>query len=126
MPIYEFKCKTCGQIGQAFRTAGDTQPPDCPFCGGLMKRKFSSFGMPAPFQDGVNPQLGTYVRSNRDHADQLKRASEQAWERTGIPCNYQPVHPADAKEVYGVTDEGLDATYRRQVAEGSRETQLWL
>lgn len=126
MPIYEFKCRECDRDFQSFRSVGDTSPPNCPLCSRQMKRKFSSFGMPAPFADGWNHQLGSYVSSNRDHADQLKRMSESAWERTGIPCNYEPVHPADAKDVYGVTDEGLDATYRRHREEGRTEKQIWV
>ena len=126
MPIYEFKCEDCGLDFQSFRSVGDTAPPNCPTCRAVTKRKFSRFGMPVTFNEGWNQQLGSYVTSYRDHSEQLKRKSEADTLHTGIPCQYEPVHPADQREVFGITDEGLDATYRRQTDTGQRQKQIWV
>lgn len=122
MPIYEFKCRVCNTVYQSMRALGDTRPPTCP-CGSSTKRVFSP---PAINVYQAFETQGVEITSDRQHRDHLKAQSEAQESRTGIPSNYVPVHPADAKEVYGITEEGLDTTYRREVAEGKRETQLWL
>lgn len=57
-----------------------------------------------------NASTGTIVSSPKQFERELKRSSEEATERTGIPHNYVPVDVSDTTAL-GVTDEGLDATY---------------
>jgi putative FmdB family regulatory protein len=121
MPVYEFKCRVCETPYQSWR---DTHPPMCP-CGSMTKRVFSTFAV-----DVYQPHLahdGSHeITSARQHALELRHAGEAQEERTGIPASFVPVHPADQKEVYGITDEGLDSTYRQEVAQGKRDVKLWL
>ncbi len=123
MPVYEFKCPACLTDYQTFRPLGQNQPPVCP-CGMTTKRVFSppavNVYQPHTTSDGVE------VTSDRQHRDHLKRLSEAQTTRTGIESHYVPVHPADQREVYGITDEGLDSTYRREVAQGKKDVKLWL
>lgn len=126
MPIYEFKCRVCDVQGGVLRAWGDTQPPQCE-CGGSMKRVFSPPAVKVyqPHVQTIGDQT-VEVQSDRHHRDLLKYQSEAQSARTGIPHNFVPVHPADAKDVYGITEEGLDTTYRREVAEGKKDVKLWL
>lgn len=39
MPVYEYKCKTCGKEFSIFFTSYDTGEVKCPFCGGKDVKK---------------------------------------------------------------------------------------
>ena len=41
MPIYEYKCKTCGVIVEEFQKIGDPPLKTCPKCSGPLKKLFS-------------------------------------------------------------------------------------
>lgn len=132
MPVYEYRCPGCGdtrsftlsieQYDQSqlmpicFNDPADPHP---------MKRIFS-FSKPPAFEEHFNLTTGTVTSSPRAHANELKRMSEEASARTGMPHNFVPVHPSEAREAYGITDEGLDSTYRKEVETGQREVKQWL
>lgn len=78
-----------------------------------------------PMQDGYSPSTGSYISSEQDLSEQLKRASEAASQRLGIEHRFTPIDMRDRAQT-GQTDEGLDATMARQVAEGKREVKQWL
>lgn len=126
MPIYEFRCRICDTDYQSMRAFGDTHCPICP-CGGSTKRVFSPPAVKVyqPHVQVIGDKT-VEVQSDRHHRDLLKAQSEQQEARTGIPASYVPVHPADQKAVFGITEEGMDATYRKEVADGRRDTKLWL
>lgn len=129
MPIYEYKCRAC-------RTSVTVMcPPDrrdeplswsCPNCEGeTLKRRFHLNVGSAP--------IPAYVDSHGNLIDSAKAAARVAQARSdelaakGI---IQPVgdiiDPRDLAanpEMFGVTDEGLDTTHNRAVAEGTRESK---
>lgn len=115
MPTYEWRCNNCGREWSEQLTieAYSTIPaPECPQCDISMSRVFSfvhKTGMPEHF----NNTTGQVVSSSKQFADQLKRQSEEATIRTGIEHNFVPVDAAD-KKAFGVTNEGLAATYDRR------------
>ncbi len=41
MPIYEYKCQSCGQVVELLQRIGEPGPDSCPSCGGAMKRLLS-------------------------------------------------------------------------------------
>lgn len=102
MRLYEYKCTSCNRT---FLDPNNSPPLPCPLCGTPANRRFSFFKGPS-FGDGYSPTLGRYVSNERDFADGLKRASEIATERNGIPHNYVPVDLRD-RDALGVTDEGI-------------------
>lgn len=61
-----------------------------------------------------NNTLGEHVSNPRQFSDGLKRKSEEVSIRTGISHDFQPVDPADMRDMaaHGVTEEGLDETRR--------------
>lgn len=77
--------------------------------------------MPEHFAHSV----GKVVRGRKHFREELQRASDAATARTGVPHRFEPVDLRD-REALGVTDEGLDATARRAVAEGRAEVRRWL
>jgi hypothetical protein len=66
--------------------------------------------MPEHFNNAV----GRYVNNSRELKDEFKIASENAYIRTGLEADYQPIDPSDFRDAssHGVTEEGLDTTYK--------------
>lgn len=117
MPIYEFKCKNqqCGNIYQDFRPLGDTVPRgSCPDCGSRFGRHFGLFAAgPVDTMDAhMNATTGTVIRSRKEFRNELKRKSDEMSERTGMTHNYVEHDAREMKQDLGVTDEGLESTYR--------------
>ena len=51
MPIFEYKCKKCGEVFEAF-LASPKQKPKCPKCGSAsLEKLISTFSAPAPKKD---------------------------------------------------------------------------
>lgn len=155
MPVYEYQCPRCGNhlaismtiqeyerataelsLEEEYRQLDEGLPPRTtlpPLCfhggtgvGNTVMRRIFSFSKPPAFEEHFNLTTGTVTSSARAHANELKRMSEEASARTGMPHNFVPVHPSEAREAYGITDEGLDSTYRKEVETGQREVKQWL
>jgi hypothetical protein len=147
MPQYEFKCRVCWltitqqtrelPVGNHYHVrfpAPTGMPPARPVhpyaaipeyaepCD--FKRVFG-FSVIQPMQEHYNPTTGSVVSNSRQFRDGLKIASERETARTGIEHNYVEVDPTDAKAL-GVTEEGLDSTARRLVAEGKKDVKTYL
>lgn len=46
MPVYEYKCGSCGERTEAVQPMGQAVPPGpCPACGGVLKRAYSRVGV---------------------------------------------------------------------------------
>ena len=46
VPIYEFRCATCGDTLEELRPVGETAPPGpCPRCGGKLRRAYGRVGV---------------------------------------------------------------------------------
>lgn len=102
MPVYEFAC--CGEDLSTVRSmTADTMTKFCPNCGEQAQRVFSVPGV-SIFTEHFSPATGQMVKSQSDFKSQLKRASEEATERTGVPHNYVPVELTKPVEGPG-TDE---------------------
>lgn len=113
MPRYEFKCKICGCVV----TQPTRELPLELLTGGCNFVRVWGFQYTPAMTEHYNPTTGSVVRTKSQFKDGLKQASERETARTGIPHNYVEVDPTDHKAL-GVTDEGLDATARRIMAEG--------
>lgn len=122
MPMYEYRCRVCGH--STLHKEQLTETPVCHCKEGLLQRVWS-FSFNKPMQPHFNSSVGKYVSNDNQFKDELKRKSEEATLRTGVEHNYQPIDIAD-RESLGVTDEGLDATMRRQTDTGERERKLIL
>jgi putative FmdB family regulatory protein len=42
MPIYEYRCDTCGECVEVLGKSGDRKPPTCPKCRVVMRKVLSS------------------------------------------------------------------------------------
>lgn len=122
MPIYEFKCPSCGwrldvecsidQYSTSAYVDRSSAERQCESCGTPTARILSFSAKPI-MPDHFNRSAGEYVTSERSLKDSFKRQSEAATIRTGIEHNFVPIDPGD-KKALGVTDDGLEATARRK------------
>lgn len=106
MPVYEWRCKSCGTISASLIYG--TIPP-CEVCSlstSRMVRRYS-FHTITSFQPHFNASLGRWVTSQADFNEGLKHASEAATARTGIPHNFTPAESAD-RDRFGITPEAVE------------------
>jgi len=45
MPVYEYRCKSCGETHEIQHGFNDDRPKKCPTCGGLLIRVFHPIGV---------------------------------------------------------------------------------
>ncbi|MGB6838252.1 MAG: zinc ribbon domain-containing protein [Dehalococcoidia bacterium] len=44
MPIYDYRCRDCGEVHEVFLRSAENDPTGCPSCGsGQLERLFTSF-----------------------------------------------------------------------------------
>lgn len=100
----------------------------CPDCGAFgFKPFYGSVRFGAVMQSHFNVTTNTMISDPRQFDRELKRKAQVQHESTGIPHSYEQVDLHD-REALGVTDEGLQATHDRAVAEGRKEptrTRVW-
>jgi putative FmdB family regulatory protein len=127
VPAYDYRCGACSHEFEEWHpiSVSPARRP-CSACGGLAARvlRFPRAN-PAPFQEHYNLAVGGHVRSRQHFRDELRAASDRASARTGIEHNMVPVDLRDKAEL-GVTDEGMDATRRHQVATGKVEPKRYV
>lgn len=124
MPVYEYECKTCVVIFQRYRKISEYEEEStCPECGRELGRKFS-FSTKRSFEPHYNTAVGKFVSNKTQLNDQLRKLEDKAYQQTGYAPNYQVVDPSEA--ALGVTDEGMDATHRQNVAQKKLEVRKWL
>ncbi len=126
--LQDYKCKACGE--QWVSDWVDADDPvfrliPCPFCFTLGIKKSYAISVQRPMPEHFNAATGRVESSMKAIAEQMKIASEEASERTGVKHDFQPVDMRD-KDALGVTEEGLDATYRRLRNEGRTEGKTYV
>lgn len=101
MPFYEYRDPDSGN------TVLSEERGDWLMVDGRRWKRVWGFHMARVWHEHWNPSTGSVVSSRQQFRDDLKRRSEEATERTGIPHNFVEVDITD-KKALGVTDEGLE------------------
>lgn len=112
MPIYEYRCRTCNTTELCREPADDIGP--CAVCDGTMKRVWSVQFAPI-MQEHFNLAVGKPISDRKQMDRELRRASELATERTGIPHNFVQIDGEEAKRAAGIDDE-----MQQQISEARR------
>lgn len=106
MTLYTYRCPTCGTEAVSTERR-DRLHQVCRGCGSMdPQRRVFGFAFKQPMAEHFNATVGKPVSSERQFADELKRAGERATIETGIEHNYKPVEWGD-REALGVTGEGI-------------------
>lgn len=109
MPIYEFE-SPCGAFLSTSRPMNeDTLHKTCECCGLEARRVFSDFAFHR-FTPHYSPAVGKPVSSQKEFREDLKRASEEATLRTGMPHDFQPI---DIRDHPPKNMEALEVTHRK-------------
>jgi predicted nucleic acid-binding Zn ribbon protein len=120
MARYGYRCPRCGNeltIRLPIEDYDPSLPVLCTRCGDTCRRTYQPLPFRLPTEGHWNQSVGRYVSGDREFRDELRRASDAATERTGIPHDYKPIDPRDT-EALGVTGEGLGETQKRRQDEG--------
>ena len=143
MPLYKFQCTGCGTPAlkeMSFSEHDETvvrgeHDITLPFFhevekDGMMRlcgawAQVFDFVFKRGMQEHYNHTTDTYVRNESDFISDLHRKSDEMSVRMGFDCNYEPVDGREAAAL-GVTEDGLEETERRAVAEGRQEVKLYL
>ena len=119
MPMYEYRCGSCGSVFLD-RCQGSTR--ECA-CGAVAKRVWG-FRVTNYVRGWVDPLSGIEFSDQKKAEHEMRKRSEEATERTGIPHSFTFADWRDVKTLK-VTDEGLDATYDHRVRSGKPVGEAW-
>jgi putative FmdB family regulatory protein len=70
MPIYEYKCESCGIVFERMQHFDDKQLQECPECGGPLRRVLQPVGI-------IFRGSGFYVTDNRQVSSGVSRSQKQ-------------------------------------------------
>lgn len=134
MPLYRFECDNCGfqdTVMMTFEQHDEDRalgPVGCARCirGGEVgkMRQVYDFHFNRGMTEHYSDQLDTYVTSERDWNDQLRRHADAYTARTGMETSFDIIDPNDPAAA-GVTEVGLESQERVQhneAADGHRST----
>jgi hypothetical protein len=118
MPIYGYRCRTCGATREA---PSNTDIRPCP-CGGISRRDYHTVQLRdrPGFVPHYNWSVGAHVNSQRGFDDELKRCEERNSIAAGCEHKYESV---DLSQVQPAGDtQVLEDRARNLTALGLRET----
>ena len=114
MPIYEFRCRSCGEVSSFLtRAIGDPLEPACSHCdSGEMQRTISSFAYHRSLktvhaESGLPPGPGTASLDYYKDPRNVGRHVEEAFEKHGVEMP-QSVRDSIDSARGGELPEGLD------------------
>jgi hypothetical protein len=113
MPLFDYKCVKGHLTESTTRAEAIMCGSDC---SEIARRRFS-FRIARSIQPHYNAAVGDFVRNEQDFRDKLKRAAERQAVEIGYETTYDYIDPADIAtqpEAFGVTEEGLYETRKRQ------------
>lgn len=130
MPLYDYLCDSCGsRFEEVFSIRSDSTTTPCTACASrgivsLARKVITRFpgvthGMVR--ETHFNTAVGGVVHSDAEFRSELSRRSDAESERNGFAVNFQAIDHRDAGEHLGVTQEGMDSTYAKEVADGKRD-----
>lgn len=71
MPLYDYKCTTCGNKFESFSTMAGKNEVLCPLCGGVTQTLVTCKGF-TPFKEEFWESLGDVVSSKQDLVQKCK------------------------------------------------------
>jgi putative FmdB family regulatory protein len=98
MPIYEYICERCEETIETLQRFGDPPPPECPKCGGPLRKKLSA---PAFQFKGSGWYVTDYARKGAEKGGDSKEkssgSSESSTSGGGDDSSAGPVKKAEPK-----------------------------
>jgi putative FmdB family regulatory protein len=92
MPIYEYKCQSCGERHEKLQKYADPPCKKCPHCGGVLKKLISS---PAIQFKGSGFYITDYAKKNSPSEE--KRIKADSAPKSSAESKTAEVKPAPAK-----------------------------
>jgi putative FmdB family regulatory protein len=73
MPLYDYRCQTCGTMQAVFKRIDERDLPEVCHCFGQMKRVFSAPAVRGDYAGYECPITGAWIEGKRAHEENLKR-----------------------------------------------------
>jgi putative FmdB family regulatory protein len=110
MPVYEYRCKSCGKTHEIEHGFHDVRPTECPSCGGELVRVFHPVGVVFKGSGFYKTDYGGSKSSPRAQAsgDGSSSSGESGGESKGEskkePAATSDAKPSDSKSSESKTD----------------------
>lgn len=78
MPIYEYKCKSCGKVTEIWHGVNESANGHCPYCGGSLQKIISNTGF---ILKGSGWYVTDYKRKSNNPSNSDKQKKEEDKER---------------------------------------------
>lgn len=98
MPIYEYRCRSCGNTRESTSRDAATQ---CTLCGGNSARDYGSVLLGSSFVPHFNHAVGAHVSNERDFKAKLNQRADENSARTGTDHKYEMIYPGDRPPTAG-------------------------
>ena len=95
MPLYEYRCQSCGHLVEVIQKFSDEHLTECPQCKGTLERLFSA---PAIQFKGSGWYITDYARKKEggtDSSSEKKESSESSQKKEGSESKESPSKKAD-------------------------------
>lgn len=90
MPLYEYRCQSCGEVSEVLQRMDDAPLSECPRCGGALQKLVSA---PALQFKGTGWYVTDYARSGKKDAGKDADATSSA-ETPKPPTDSKPTPPS--------------------------------
>ncbi len=93
MPLYEYRCSSCGEMVEVLQRSGDPPPSECTRCGGTMLKVISA---PAIQFKGSGWYVTDYARAGKKDREAPPPTSSEPTKPTGEskPAQSTPSKPS--------------------------------
>jgi len=89
MPIYEFKCPSCGTVNEVYMPVKDYAIPACLDCNCDMRRVYTAPPAIHVFEERHHAGLGADVRSKQHMKEVMRRKEEEYYNRRGETIRFE-------------------------------------
>ena len=89
MPLYDFKCPSCGTVSELFMPVKDYAIPACLDCNCDMRRIYYPPAGVHIFEERHHAGLGAHVKSKRHMKEVMRQKEEEYFNRRGEVIKFE-------------------------------------
>jgi putative FmdB family regulatory protein len=113
VPIYEYRCSSCGHRFEKIQKSSGSRPAPCPKCGGAAKRLVSA---PAIQFKGTGWYITDYARKGKSQPETDKGGEQRGEEKSGGEEKSRATEKAEAGPKDGAEAKGKDGKTGKEKA----------
>lgn len=122
MPVYEYRCKSCGETHEIQHGFNDDRPTKCPTCGGILIRVFHPIGVVFKGSGFHKTDYGkSGVRAPSSEASGASGGDAKPGESKPSEEKPKTEKPAESKSSEGKSSEGKPSESKPAAAKPSTD-----